>query len=55
MKYTVYVTAAIDKVVEVEASDREAAFELGEDKVCQMLRGIKDVTSVEAYDAYEEE
>ena len=55
MKYTVYVTATIDKVIEVEASDKAAAFDLGEDKVCTMLRGIKDLTSVEAYDAYEEE
>lgn len=54
MKYMVYVTATIDKVVEVDASDRENAFELGEEKVCRLLAGTKDVTSVEAYDAEEE-
>ena len=55
MKYTVFVTATIDKEVFVDASDGQAAMELAEDKVCKMLRGIPDITSVEAYEFSEEE
>ena len=55
MKYTVYVTAQIDKAVQVDASDKLSAFELAEEKVCRMLRSVPDVTAVDAYDAVEEE
>lgn len=51
MKYEVFVTATIDKVVLVEAEDEWDAKDLAEEKVNQMLNSVKDVTSVEAWDA----
>lgn len=50
MLYTVYVSATIDKTVEVEADDPVYAMSIAEDKVCSMLRGTPDVTAVEAYE-----